>query len=692
MTVKGGETYKADPSVFEDNRPEPNVGNAPVESDQDHTGIANTASYIIDTANNGQYKDESNTVTVKPEEPELEKYVNKAVHKDILVDEEFTYDIIGFITKDADKVIFEDQLVDDLEFSDDPQVKVVYLENNNHKPLNDIEGNEVNNDASVNEEGTPVPEDGLTIETSADGKLTVTIDDIVTVDDSTGEIERENETVLGLRGKYVKVTFSARIKKSIQDEIKNGTKSIKDLSNVRIKEDENNPVLSDEAHDGIVNEASLKIEVANEGKYDLKSNKVTVKPEEPDIEKYVNKAVHKDIKLDEEFTYDILAYVTKDAEEVIIYDDLDDQLQFVSTEDEVEVVVLETNNHKPLNDINNNEINEDATVNEAGEKVEAIITIEGQQLKVDIEDATSYQGKWIKVTFKAKIKDGFTIDDLKFTEIGTNTIDKERVKPNEFNQPVISEEEHEGVKNDAYYEILVDNKARYEDKSNVVTVKPKEYIDIEVTKTWDDIDNLEELRPSEVIVNLMANGDIVASATISEKDGWKYVFKDIEKGPEYTIEEEVVSYYVAEITGDAEEGFEIINHYRSYLPGKRKITSEETGEFTLSKTAEENVSKEIEFTFKVKMLIEEEGSETRTFEETVKLKVGESKTYDFVAEGTEVEIVEVDANNYEITYYLEDAIISKPIFVVEKDGQHAFNVHNKIKPARKPSVPTTGVK
>lgn len=287
VTVYGDEKYKADPSIFDDDpdvdeRPEPNVGNQPVKTDEDHKGIPNTASYTLEVKNEPEFRDESNTVTVKPEQTELEKYVNKAVHKDIELDEVFTYDIIGYITRDADKVIIEDQLVDDLEFAD-AEVEVVYLDENNHKPQNNISGEEVNSDASVAEAGTPVPEEGLTIEKSADGKLTVTIDDNVRVDPNTGGITRERDTVKNLRQKYVKVTFKAQIKKSIQEEIANGTKTIEDLSNVKVKGTENKPVRSDEAHDGIVNEASIKIEVGNKGKYSLTSNKVTVKPEQPEL-------------------------------------------------------------------------------------------------------------------------------------------------------------------------------------------------------------------------------------------------------------------------------------------------------------------------------------------------------------------------------------------------------------------------
>ena len=162
------------------------------------------------------------------------------------------------------------------------------------------------------------------------------------------------------------MTFKAQIKESIQNDIRAGKKTLADLSSVKVEADENNPVLSDEAHKGIVNEASLKIKVGNDFKYDLKSNKVTVKPEQPEIEKYVNQAVHKDIDLSEIFTYDIIAFVTRDADKVVITDKLDSQLEFASKEDVAVVDLGDENNHKVTNNTKAEKVNEDATVAEKG--------------------------------------------------------------------------------------------------------------------------------------------------------------------------------------------------------------------------------------------------------------------------------------------------------------------------------------
>ncbi|MCD4894025.1 Cna B-type domain-containing protein, partial [Enterococcus faecalis] len=49
-------------------------------------------------------------------------------------------------------------------------------------------------------------------------------------------------------------------------------------------------------------------------------------------------------------------------------------------------------------------------------------------------------------------------------------------------------------------------------------------IEITGTKTWEDQNNQDGLRPDEITVNLLANGEKVASKTVTEADDWKYSF------------------------------------------------------------------------------------------------------------------------------------------------------------------------
>ncbi|MCM1126739.1 MAG: Cna B-type domain-containing protein, partial [Lachnospiraceae bacterium] len=91
-----------------------------------------------------------------------------------------------------------------------------------------------------------------------------------------------------------------------------------------------------------------------------------------------------------------------------------------------------------------------------------------------------------------------------------------------------------------------------------------EVIDIEGTKTWDDADNQDGIRPSEITVHLFADGTEVGSQTVTEADGWSWKFEGLDKfknGVEivYTLTEDVVEGYSTSV-----EGFNITN---SYTPG-----------------------------------------------------------------------------------------------------------------------------
>ena len=237
--------------------------------------------------------------------------------------------------------------------------------------------------------------------------------------------------------------------------------------------------------------------------------------EKPEIEKYVNEAVHKDITLDEVFTYDILAYVTKDATEVTITDTLVPYLDFATGTGKWYVQDIgPNNNHKVTNDVTNKRVNEDASVsylnssdpelhkmngdypiglgNKAQKEIKDVTVGENatKQLFVKIADATPYRGHWIKVHFTAKIKEGLTLEDLQaagvYREVKGNVVnefDVDRADPKTGNAPVKAGATHTGVPNKAEYEIQATNEAEYSDSSNTVTVKPKT-TEVTVSKEW----------------------------------------------------------------------------------------------------------------------------------------------------------------------------------------------------------------
>ncbi len=96
----------------------------------------------------------------------------------------------------------------------------------------------------------------------------------------------------------------------------------------------------------------------------------------------------------------------------------------------------------------------------------------------------------------------------------------------------------------------------------------EELIDIPVNKIWNDNDNQDGNRPSSINVTLYANGAPVASAELSEGNGWGFTFEGMPKNDEngneivYSISETPVPMYTSSVNG-----FTIINDYQ------REVTS-----------------------------------------------------------------------------------------------------------------------
>ncbi|MDT2661716.1 Cna B-type domain-containing protein [Enterococcus hulanensis] len=99
----------------------------------------------------------------------------------------------------------------------------------------------------------------------------------------------------------------------------------------------------------------------------------------------------------------------------------------------------------------------------------------------------------------------------------------------------------------------------------VINKKDEPTLEISGTKKWEDNNNQAGKRPEKITVNLLADGQQVASKEVSEADGWRYEFKDLPKFKKdreivYTVTENSVANYTTKI-----EDFNITN---TYQPGK----------------------------------------------------------------------------------------------------------------------------
>jgi len=298
------------------------------------------------------------------------------------------------------------------------------------------------------------------------------------------------------------------------------------------------------------------------------------KEETPAIEKYVNKDVHADLAaFDTVFDYDILAFVTKDADKVEITDELVEGIEFVSAAANVKVADLgASNDHRAIG----------GTVAEEGAAIEgANVAINGKLLTVAIEDATALRGHWVKVCYKAKLNNNAVTlwDDYLDAKMSVDS-----------NNPVITGiGKHEGVPNTASYKVyvkqegsdMVGDEPKYELTTNTVTVTPR-IQNIDVSKEWQDSTGNAVSWPKDatVTIELLGNGksldvlttDLFGEANAFEKQvvelsesATKGVFESVPvyDSIEYTVTEASVKSsndgYTASVSGDADKGFTVTN-------------------------------------------------------------------------------------------------------------------------------------
>lgn len=118
----------------------------------------------------------------------------------------------------------------------------------------------------------------------------------------------------------------------------------------------------------------------------------------------------------------------------------------------------------------------------------------------------------------------------------------------------------------------------YEDGKIVITNThtPKESkIDIEVTKTWDDGEDKDKIRPTEITVALYDGTEKVEKLKLTKENDWKGKFTDLPADGDYSVEETAVSGYTAEYSCGAEDGFVIKNTHKPEEPPKEDKPPEE---------------------------------------------------------------------------------------------------------------------
>ena len=148
----------------------------------------------------------------------------------------------------------------------------------------------------------------------------------------------------------------------------------------------------------LIDDPAMEYEASNT--FDVDNQNI----EKPSIEKYVNKDVHADLEgFNKTFTYDIIAYVTKDALRTEIMDDLVPALKFVSAAEDI--VILDLGLDEPDHTANGTVAATTGKTPIDRDDTQTTVDITGRSLTITIEKSKSLQGHWLQVTFDAMIDD-----------------------------------------------------------------------------------------------------------------------------------------------------------------------------------------------------------------------------------------------------------------------------------------------
>ena len=114
----------------------------------------------------------------------------------------------------------------------------------------------------------------------------------------------------------------------------------------------------------------------------------------------------------------------------------------------------------------------------------------------------------------------------------------------------------------------------FDSKGATATITDKKAVTtVSGTKTWKDNDDQDGKRPDSIKVNLLANGKVVQSKTVTASDNWKYSFTNLpefENGKKitYTVTEDAVAGYTSTV-----DGYNVTNNH---TPATVKVSGTKT--------------------------------------------------------------------------------------------------------------------
>ncbi len=80
--------------------------------------------------------------------------------------------------------------------------------------------------------------------------------------------------------------------------------------------------------------------------------------------------------------------------------------------------------------------------------------------------------------------------------------------------------------------------------------EPNDTVDHKVLKVWKD-DGHEEERPREITIQLLRDGQVYDTVTLSAENNWRYTWEDLDDGYRWTAVEETPEGYTVELTRES---------------------------------------------------------------------------------------------------------------------------------------------
>jgi len=188
-----------------------------------------------------------------------------------------------------------------------------------------------------------------------------------------------------------------------------------------------------------------------------------------------------------------------------------------------------------------------------------------------------------------------------------------------------------------------------------------EVVEVSGSKTWNDNDNQDGVRPDSITINLLANGKVIETVKVTEEDKWTWNFTDLPKFEngveiEYTVTEEAVEDYSATY-----EGYNVTN---THTPEKTSVT--------VAKSWEDNNDQDGIRPDVITLLLLADGEET---DKTLEL----SEDNNWRSAFTELDVY---ANGKKIVYTVDEIEVKGYVSEITGDATKGFTITNTHEPEK----------